>query len=131
MEPSRLCWLRLLGSSHEDVTEIQKAISKAKGKGILVKMETKRIVLEIVKKKILHAGPVVRWGIDQRIRNVKQSRGPFMRMPLKEQDTVQGPRKMESNRRQRKQFANSIKIQENASLEPSASLHMIKVTDLI
>jgi hypothetical protein len=120
-----------LGSSHEVVTGIQKAIPKARGKGLQVKVETIRIVLEIVEKKILHAGPVVRWGIDQRIRNVKQSRGPFMRMPLKERDTVQVPRKMESNRRQRNQFANSIKIQGNASLEPSASLLMIRVTDLI
>ena len=131
MEPSSLCWLRLLGSSHEDVTELKKAITKAREKGLQEKVETKRIVQEIGEKRIPHAGPVVRWGIDQRIRSVKQSRGPFMRTPLKEQDTVQGPRKMEANRRQRKQFANSIKIQENASLEPSASLHMIKVTDLI
>ncbi len=130
MGPSKLCWLRRSGSNPEAGTGIPKAILKARGKGLQVKVETIRLVLEIVGKKILHAGPVVRWGIDQRIRNARQSRGQFMKMRLKELDKVQAPRKMESNRKQRNQFTNSIKIQGNASLGLSASLPMTKVTDL-
>jgi hypothetical protein len=48
-----------------------------------------------------------------------------------ELDSALAPRKMGANKKQRNQFANSIKILENASLVPSASLPMIKTTDQI
>ena len=82
-------------------------------------------------KKILHAGPVVRWGIDQRIQNAKQNRAPFTKVRQKELDTALATRKMGASKKQLNQFANSIKILGNASLGPSASLPMIKTTDQI
>jgi hypothetical protein len=82
-------------------------------------------------KKILHAGPVERWDIDQRILNAKLNQELFTKVRQNELDTAQAPRKITANRKQRSQLANSIKILGSASLGLSASLSMIKTTDLI
>ncbi len=107
------------------------AILEARGKGLQVVAEMIRLDLETVKKKVLHAGPVEMWGIDQRIRNAKRNREPFTKARQNELDSAQDPRKITANRKQQSQFANSIKILGSASLGLSASLLMIKTTDLI
>ena len=117
--------LQPLGSGRRDATSGQK--DKARDTGQLAG----RIKAKTVMMLNPNVGPVAWLGIGQRIQYAKLSPEPFMKVHQSELGWGQKPIKIRTNRplrRLQSQFASSIKIQESASLGPSAVSFMIRTT---